>query len=419
MRRYLILFLASTALWAADWPQWRGAERDGKSPSTGLLREWPEGGPKLAWRAQGFGGGYSSLAVVGDAIYTLGDKDGSQYIFAANRADGAVKWSTKIGPEWKDKYGGARGTPTYAGGKLYALSAHGLLVCVKAADGAEVWKRDLVAEYKGKMAGERYNWKFAESPLVDEGKVVVCPGGPSSAMVALDAASGKEIWRCTSPALGEAGADGAAYASIVISQAGNTKQYVQLTGRGVIGVEAKTGRFLWGYNRIANDVANIPTPIVKGEDVFVSTGYGTGAARLRIERDGGKWTAHELYFLTADNFQNHHGGMILKDGFIYAGSGHNKGFPLCVALEDGSTKWGPVRNQGTGSAAISYADGLLFMRYQNGLMVLVEASPDDYREKGSFMIPDVNNFSWSHPVIVDGKLYLREQDNLFCYDIAG
>jgi hypothetical protein len=268
------------------------------------------------------------------------------------------------------------------------------------------------------MEIEGTDWRFAESPLVDGGRVIASPGAKAAALVALDKMSGKEIWRTAIPDLGAKGADGAGYSSVVVSEGAGVRQYVQLLGRGAIGVEAATGRFLWGYNRIANNVANIPTPLIDGDHVFVSTGYGTGAALLKLVRSGDGVAAQEVYFLPPETFQNHHGNMILHDGHVYAGSGHNKGFPMSVKLADGKVAWGPVRNQGTGSAAVSFADGRLYLRYQNGLMVLAEATPQEYREKGSFKIPDVGNPSWSHPVIAGGRLYLREQDHLFCYDLS-
>ena len=192
---------------------------------------------------------------------------------------------------------------------------------------------------------------------------------------------------------------------------------MQLLGRGLVGVDAATGKFLWGYNRVANDIANIPTPIVDGSRIFTSTGYGTGAALLDIGAGEEGVVAKEKYFLPGDTFQNHHGGMILHGGHVYTGSGHNKGFPLAVELATGKIAWGPVRNEGKGSAAIAYADGRLYLRYQDGRMVLVEATAEEYREHGTFMIPDVKQFSWSHPVVIDGRLYLREQDSLYVYDV--
>lgn len=404
---------------ADGWPQWRGPERNGMSPATGLLDAWPEGGPPLSWRASGLGGGYSSLSLGDGRIYTMGDLGDTQHVIAVRQADGALLWKTPVGPAWEDEYGGPRSTPTTDGDRLYALSTEGVLTCLEAATGKVRWRRSLPEDFGGRMADIRgTDWKFAESPLVDGDRVVVTPGAEDATLVALDKMTGKEVWRAAVPELGEAGADGAAYSSVVVSEAGGIRQYVQLIGRGVVGIEAATGRFLWGYNRVANDVANIPTPIVDGDRVFASSGYGTGAVLLRLSRDGDGIRAEEVYFLPGSTFQNHHGGLILSDGYIYSGTGHNKGFPISLRLADGEVAWGPVRNDGRGSAAVTYADGDLYMRYQDGLMVLVEATPKGYREKGSFQIPDVANFSWSHPVVADGKLYLREQDNLFCYDLT-
>lgn len=404
---------------STDWPQWRGPDRNGKSSETGLIDQWPEGGPPLVYRASGLGAGYSSLAVVGDRIYTLGDLEDGQHVIALDKKTGKRLWATRIGPPWEDKYGGPRSTPTVDGDRLYVLGTESDLACLETSDGSVVWRRNLVKDFGGRQMTIRgYNWKFAESPLVDGHRVVVTPGAEEAALVALDKKTGKEIWRTAVPELGPAGGDGAAYSSVVVSHGAGVKQYVQLLGRGVIGVDAETGKFLWGYNRVANDVANIATPIIDGDHVFASTGYGTGSALLHLKSDdNGGVKAEEVYFLSGDTLQNHHGGLILDGGHVYTGTGHNKGFPICVEMASGKVAWGPVRNDGQDSAAVTYADGKLFFRYQNGLVVLVEASPKEYRQKGSFMIPEVNQLSWSHPVVAGGKLYLREQDNLYCYDL--
>ena len=416
----LIGLAEAAPLNAADWPQWRGASRDGRSGDRGLLGAWPEGGPPLIWRGRGMGGGFSSLAVAGDSIYTMGDVGEDQFVIAAKRSDGSVLWKTRVGPRWEDKYLGARSTPTVDGNRVYALGTEGDLVCLDAANGKELWRRSLPDDFGGKMMEiQGTHWKFSESPLVDGDRVVVTPGGRGAALVALNKKTGEELWRSDIPELGEKGADGAAYSSVVVSEAGGVRQYVQLLGRGLVGVEASTGRFLWGYNRVANNVANVPTPLIRDDLVFASTGYGTGAALLRLLPKEGGIEAREVYFLEADTVQNHHGGMILAGDHVYLGSGHNKGFPLAVELATGKVVWGPERNAGSGSAAVAYADGRLYFRYQNGMMVLIEATPEGYREHGSFEIPDVETFSWSHPVIVDGRLYLREQDHLFCYDVSG
>jgi outer membrane protein assembly factor BamB len=261
-------------------------------------------------------------------------------------------------------------------------------------------------------------WKWSESPLVDGDRVVVTPGARDAGLVALDKATGKELWRSALGELGPAGSDGAGYSSVVISNATGEKQYVQLLGRGLVGVRASDGQFLWGYNRVANNVANISTPLVRANWVFASTGYQTGAALVEVAKSGAGLTARELYFLGARTFQNHHGGMVLVGNHVYGGHGQSRGFPICIELTTGKVVWGgDIRNAGSGSAAVAYADGHLYFRYQNGVMMLIEATPEGYREKGSFTIPGVGKPSWSHPVILDGRLYLREQDDLYVYDI--
>ncbi len=412
---------------SADWPQWRGPGRDAKAPDEGLIQQWPAEGPPLDWRLDGFGAGYSSVAVAGQRIYTLGDYEGregqpaeGQYVVAAARDGSEILWRTRIGKTWQDRYLGPRSTPTIDGDRVYALSTDGTLVCLAAADGKVIWQRSLPEDFGGVVMSYegRIDWKFAESPLVDGERVIVTPGSKQAGLVALNKSDGKEIWRTRLPDdLGEQGGDGAGYSSVVISHGAGVKQYVQLLGRGLVGVDAADGRFLWHYNRVANAVANISTPLVDGDHVFASTGYETGAVLLKLRKTEAGVAADEVYFLDHTTFQNHHGNMILHEGYVYAGTAHNKGFPIALELKTGEAAWGPVRNAGSGSAAVAFADGRLYFRYQNGVMVLIEATPEGYQELGSFEIPDVQHESWSHPVIADGHLYLREQNHLLCYDL--
>jgi outer membrane protein assembly factor BamB len=263
-----------------------------------------------------------------------------------------------------------------------------------------------------------YHWGISESPLVDGDKVIVTPGSREALMAAFDAATGKEIWRTRVDAdLGPNGDDGTAYSSIVISTAAGVRQYVTLVGRGAVGVDAASGRLLWHYNRIANGTANISTPVIAGNEVFVSTGYQTGAALLGLAKGPGGIGATERYFMSHTTFQNHHGNMVFDRGVVYAGHGHNQGFPIAIDLKSGRVLWGPTRNAGVGSAAVIWADGRLYFRYQNGLMVLAEATTSGYHERGSFLIPGVRRESWSHPVIANGRLLLREQDHIYAYEL--
>lgn len=402
----------------ADWPQWRGPARDGISADTGLSKDWNANPPKLLWTSDGMGGGYASLAIVGDRIYTAGDTADSQCVVCASAADGKVIWSssiTKSVPRF-DK-GGSRSTPTVDGDRLYVVSSPGKVVCLRTADGKEVWSHDFVSEYGGRAP----TWGFSESPLVDGDRVLCTPGGPQAMIVALDKKTGKEIWRTAYPTdIGTSGKQEAGYSSIVISNACGLKQYVQLVGKGLIGVRASDGKFLWSYNEIANKTANIPTPLISGDYVFCSTGYQTGAALVKLVKKGGSIQCEEQYFIPPDKAQNHHGQMILKDGYVYFGSKHGQGFPICIEMLTGKIVWGgDQRGVGNGSAAITCADGQLVFRYQSGEVALIEATPDGYRLHGSFKPPHVTAPCWSHPVIVGGRMYLRDNDNLMCYDVRG
>lgn len=398
-----------------NWPQWRGPNRDGISPDKGLLQTWPEGGPRKVFTASGMGIGFSSVAVTGGRIYTMGDRRNGQYAMAFNEADGQPVWATRIGDVHQDEYGGPRGTPTVDGNLVFVLASEGTLVALEAATGKHLWSKSLTGDYRAPTPG----WLFAESPLVDGPNVLVSPGSNRAAIVALEKTTGKEIWRSQPNGAPSGGVAGPDYSSIVISNGGGVKQYVRLAGQGVISVRASDGQFLWGYGRVANGVANIPTPLVKDDMVFAASGYQTGAALLQLTPGpNGRVTAAERYFLEGRTFQNHHGGMVLIGNHVYAGHGHNAGFPMCLELGSGKIMWGGnFRNAGSGSAAITAADGHLYFRYQNGVMMLIEATPSAYREKGTFEIPGVRNPSWSHPVVTGGRLYLREQDALHVYDV--
>ncbi len=400
---------------AAQWPQFNGPDRDRICREQGLLRQWPQGGPRHLWTMEGLGRGFSSISIVDGRLFTMGDladADGNdaQFVLAYDLHTRQPLWATKIGVPFQT---GPRCTPTVDGERLYALGTEGNLVCLKADSGTLVWQRNVSTEFGGQLMSV---WKYSESPLVDEDRVICTPGGDQAAMVALHKVTGDVIWKCALPSLGDLGADGAGYSSAVVANIDGVRQYIQLTGRGVIGVEAETGRFLWGYNQIANNIANISTPIVRGQYVFVSTAYSTGSALLKIVRDGQAWQAEEVYFLSPKDFQNHHGGMVLVDNHVYGGSGPNKGFPTCIDVTTGKVCW-QERAPARGSAAVLYADGHLIFRYDRGEVVLLEASPDAMRIKGKFTPVTDEGPAWPHPVIYQGKLYLRHGNLLTCYDL--
>ncbi len=393
---------------AVEWAQWRGPNRDGISQETGLNSDWEANTPAIAWQTKGLGKGYSSVSIVGDKIYTTGAFGEQSELLALNLKDGSRLWSTPLG-----KDNDVNCTPTVDDGRVYAIGFNGALLCADAETGKEIWRKDFAEDFGGKMMSR---WGFSESPLVDGDRLICTPGGNDAVIVALDKRTGDLIWQSKLGETGENGKDGAGYSSIVISHAAGRKQYVQLTGRGVIGVDAANGKMLWAYNRVANGVANISTPLVDGDFVFASTGYGTGAALLKINKNGNDFNAEEIYFLEAGQMQNHHGGMIRLGDYIYFGHGHNKGFPRCIEMKTGEVQW-KDRGPGSGSAAVGYADGHLYFRYQDGVMALIEANPKEYKLKGTFEIASKHSYSWPHPVILAGKLYLREQDELHCYDI--
>ncbi len=394
------------------WYQWRGPRRDGVSQETGLLDSWPSEGPPLAWRSKGLGGGMSSVVIGNGHIYTMGNKDGT-HILCLSLEDGSIVWKTKVGD------GDTNCTPTLDldSNIVYGISQQGDLLAADAKSGKEVWRKNFGKDFGGKMMS---GWGYSESPLVDGDRLICTPGSEKAIIAALDKKTGKVIW--TTPgewrSLGSAGQDGAGYSSIVISNGGGVKQYVQLTGRGVVSVAADDGRALWNYNRVANGTANIPTPIVTGNSVFTSSGYGDGGtALLEIGKAGRGVAVQEVYYKAANELQNHHGGMILVGDYVYMGHGHNKGFPTCVELKSGKSMWDRERGPGGDSAAIVYADGHLYFRYQDATMALIEANPREYKLKGSFRLATKNGESWPHPVVQGGKLYIRDQDELLVYDV--
>ncbi len=400
-----------------DWPTFRGANRDDHSPDKGLLKEWPAEGPPLAWKeaATGLGSGYSGVSVVGDKIFSMGDKGDSCYVVAVDRGNGKFLWETKVGKAGAPGgYAGPRCTPTVNNGLVYAVGQGGDLVCLDAAKGTEMWRKDFKKDYKGGCGA----WGFSESPLVDGDTLIVTPGGKDATVLALDKKTGAEIWKGVVP-----NGDSAAYSSIVIADIGGVKQYVTLLANGVVGFSAKEGKLLWRYgdakDRFGGNTANIPTCIVEKDHIFCCAGYGRGGALIKVIPEAqGTFKVEEVYFNKELN--NKHGGVVLVDKHVY-GSRDDRASLYCADLMTGKIpdEWGQKKatTKGNGSVAISFADGNLYLRYQNGIVALAEATPTGYKEKSSFKIPDTKGPSWPHPVIVGGKLYLREQDKLWCYDV--
>ena len=407
---------------AEDWPQFRGPNRDGVCRETGLLKQWPEGGPKLLWEIAGLGVGFSDVAIVGGKLYSMGDRNVSgekaQYIYAYDLTTRKELWHTKVGSAHTDaEKSGPRSVPTIDGNLVYAINTDGDVVCAAADSGNIVWKKNLLKDLGG---ASNPTWKFSESPLIDGDKLICTPGGHKAALAALNKKTGDILWQTSMPDIGPKGKKEAGYSSIGISNGTGVKQYVQLTNEGVIGVAADSGKFLWGYNRVANGVANVPMPIIDGDFIFTATGYQTGGALLKLSPDNGGVKADEVYWVNAKEFQNTHGGFVKVGDYIYGGINHNQGQPTCLDFKTGKVKWHEAKQPGKGSGCVLYADGNLYFMYEDGLVALIEATPEKYNLKCTFRLPErptATGNAWTHPVISDGKLYLRHADVLFCYDV--
>jgi outer membrane protein assembly factor BamB len=410
----LVAFALALPSHADDWPQWRGPDRTGVSKETGLLKEWPKGGPTLLWKKKGIGGGYSTPAVVGDRVYLMADRKGEEYVVALAVKDGSEAWATRVGKVGRNKgpqYPGARSTPTVDGNRIYALSSDGDVACLEK-DGKLVWSKSLKKQFGGSPGA----WAYSESVLID-GDVLVCtPGGRSATLLALKKGDGSVVWKCPVP-----GGDEAGYASAIAVEVGGVRQYVQFLGSGLVGVEAKTGKFLWRYDETIDQAANIPTPIFHDNCVFTSTSRN-GSGLVRIEVDGGKVSTKQVYY-TSRTKLNSIGGAVLVGEHLYATDA--RGRLVCLEFKTGKEKWS---NPGVKSAAaLCYADGMLYVRGQGGsgfgpeappVVALVEATPEGYKEKGRFVQPDHGRRpAWPHPVVANGRLYLRDGDVLLCYDV--
>lgn len=397
----LLLFCLTASAFAKDWPQWRGPNRDGVSTETGLLKKWPADGPKLAWKAEGFGAGYSSVAVANGKIFTLGDQEDGSYAIAVNESDATPLWKTKIGDAGgHKKYPGTRSTPTVDGEQVFILNQFSDLVCLDAATGKKIWSRNLESEFGGKMMS---GWKYSESPLVDGDKVLCTPGGRDGTVLALNRNTGKQIWRTTD------WTDPAGYSSIVIATIHAQRQYVQLTGAHVAGIDPDSGRILWKAERIGK-TAVIATPIVDNNRVLVTSAYGIGCNGFRIDKKGSNWSAEQIYSDT--KLANHHGGVIRIGEFAY---GTSKVTLDCMNVDTGEQLW---QERSVGKGALVCADGLLYLRSERGPVALIKPSAEGLKEISVFEQPDRSSQqAWPHPVVANGKLYLRDQDILLCYDV--
>jgi outer membrane protein assembly factor BamB len=393
---------------ADNWPQWRGPNRDGVSSEKGLLKQWPKEGPKLVWHLKDIGAGYSTPSVVGDRIYLMSNEGmDNEFVFALRASDGKRLWSTtlgKVGPNEGPQYPAARSTPTVEADVLYALGSDGDLACVATADGKVRWKRNLRSDFGGKPG----KWAYAESPLIDGDALVCTPGGNDAAIIALNKKTGDAIWKSIIP-----GGDQAAYSSIIVAEIGGVKQYIQFLEKGLVGIDAKTGQFLWRYDRTAQgSPANIPTPIAHNGYVYSAAGR-SGGGLIKVKGGDGKFEVEQVYF--TPKLPTSIGGAVRIGDHLYGTTGQGL---LSAEFASGNVKW---QERSVGAASLCAAEGLLYLHGENGEVALVEASPEAYREKGRFTPPDQPergpSKAWTYPVVANGKLYVRDLASVWCYDV--
>lgn len=400
----LIVFISALpASHALDWPQFRGPNRDGVSPDQGLAAGWREGGPELLWTAKGVGGGYSSVATADGVLYTLGDEQDACYLYALSAA-GKHLWKGRIGtPGGHRKYPGPRSTPTVAGGRVYALGQQGDLVCFDIKTQKEVWRNHLGIDLKGAMMS---GWRWSESPLVDGKQVVITPGGREGAMAALNTENGAIIWRC------KPFTDRAGYSSVIIREIADHKQYIQLTGESVVGVEATTGTLLWQAKRKGR-TAVVSTPVFHNGHLFVSSAYNVGCNGFHVNYDGNKFSVKQTYMHAGSaGMANHHGGVVRVGDHVYGSNGNRLS---CIELATGKVLW---NEPSAGKGAIVVVGDKIILRTERGPVSMVKATPKAYEELGRFEQPDrTRSRAWSHPVVSHGVLYLKDQDTLYAYNL--
>jgi outer membrane protein assembly factor BamB len=402
-----IVLISTTFTNAEDWPQWRGPNRDGKSGDINLLKKWSSNGPTLVWKTTGLGKGFSSVSVIGNRLYCMGDLGDGSYLLALSANDGKILWSTKVGRAGKvgsgsNSFAGPRSSPTVDGNLIFTVNQWGELSCVSAESGKKLWHRDFEKDFGGSMP----RWGFSESPLVDGNQVVVTPGGPKGAMVALNKQSGEVIWQS------QDFTDEAHYASIVIAEVNGVRQYVQLTAEHVVGISPPDGKVLWKTARRGR-TAVIPTPIVNANYVYVTSGYNIGSHLFKVISNNSIFNAEQVY--ANNDMTNQHGGVVKVGDYLY-GYSDSKGL-ACQNFLTGEVVWS--ERQKINKCAVSFADGMLYCREErSGTLILVEAVHTGFSEKGRLQPPDRSDArAWPHPTVANGKLYLRDQNLLFCYDV--
>ena len=408
-----VIFVSST-LAVDDWPFWRGPNHNDRSEESGLMKSWPEGGPEQVWVNKKGGLGYAGFAVADGRLYTMGLEQGSEFALCLDADSGKELWRATIGRVYRNGWGdGPRSTPSVDGDRVYFMSGVGNLACLNTKDGKEKWSVKM-----SDFGGEVPKWGFAESPLVDGDRVVCTPGGSQTSIVALDKMTGKTLWK--SKPITSTLSDGtktsppkAHYSSVLPVTHNGKKQYVQLLVLAVVGLDAETGELLW-QSSFPGRTAVIPSPLYHDGNVYVTAGYGVGSKLIALsdmQTAEDKWSSKDM--------QNHHGQVIRVGDHVYGSSA--RAF-VCQSLEDGKMTWADRKIK---KGAISYADGMFFhIEERSGRVIMFEAKPEGRPNvTGEFVLSpqskrrNPRGAIWVHPVISNGKLYLRDQEVIHCYKL--
>ncbi|MCJ7582472.1 MAG: PQQ-binding-like beta-propeller repeat protein [Candidatus Aminicenantes bacterium] len=379
--------------------QWRGPLRDGIYPEKDLLKEWPKDGPELLWTAEDLGDGYSSPSVTSGRVYVTGMEGGRGYLFSL-ALDGRLLWKAAYGPEWNGSSPGARTTPTVVGERIYLMSALGGAVCFDL-EGKIIWEVDL-----RKIFGARnIEWGMTESPLVDGSKVFFTPGGRTALIVALDRITGETVWKT------QGHGEKSGYCSPCLVKHGNLKLLLTMTSQSIVGLDAETGELLWTRKHITEYEVNANTPLYHNGYVYTNSGYGTGGQMFKLSEDGK--TIENVWTQRSPDSQM--GAVILVDGYIY-GSGHNQRGWHCVDWNTGKVQYSArsVRSKGS----LIFADAMLYYYREIGDLLLVRPNSEEFENLGSIRINKGSGEHWAHPVIKDGRLYVRHGDALMVYNVA-
>lgn len=378
-----------------EWPGWRGPNRDGKSPDKGLLRQWPPGGPPLLWKIDTLGKGFSSPSVSQATVYVTGESNERLWLFAFD-LNGKPKWKVEAGPAWTGDYPGSRASPTIDSGNVYLMSGTGLVGCYDARTGSRKWARD-AREFGGAPGG----WGYAESVLIWENLAIFKPGG-QNCIVALDKKTGRNVWATRGFAAGPE------YSSCLAVVHNKLPLILTGTREGLVCVNPSNGAVLWGNRFAAGNVANVPTPAYSDGYVFWANGYGKGGLCVQLGPGG---NASEAW--TTRDMDCHHGGYVIDGGYIY---GNHGGGWVCLELKTGRKQW---QERAVGKGSLCWADGMLYLFGENGgRAALATCSPKGLEIKGEVKV-DGDGPSWAHPVVVGGRLYLRYDTNLYCFDVKG